>query len=123
MSVVPGAFKPHLQDRFFDLTNRVTTSFTPVGHSADSRGLAQCRDPVYGTPSNAGGGPRPMAGVAEEQKLWGVGSSAIFGAVRVSHAALSPGLMAPSTCHAGDISSAPVFGCLFAVLRYCAKRM
>jgi transposase len=31
------------------LTNRVTTSFTLVGNSADSRRLAQCRDVVYDT--------------------------------------------------------------------------
>jgi len=30
------AFKRHMQDRFFELTNRVTTSFTSVGNSADS---------------------------------------------------------------------------------------
>jgi hypothetical protein len=39
MSAVPWAFKPRLQDCFFDLPNRVTTSFTSVGNSAGSRGL------------------------------------------------------------------------------------
>ena len=29
------------------LPNRVRTSFTLVGNSADSRRLAQCRDPLY----------------------------------------------------------------------------
>jgi hypothetical protein len=32
-----------------DLTNSVTTSFTLVGNSADSRRLAQCRETVYGS--------------------------------------------------------------------------
>jgi hypothetical protein len=36
-----------------NVTNMATTSFTLVGNSADSRGLSQCRDPVYGTPFNA----------------------------------------------------------------------
>ena len=31
-----------------DLTNRVTTSMTPVGNPADSRGLATCCDSLYG---------------------------------------------------------------------------
>jgi hypothetical protein len=32
--------------------NRANTWFTSVGNSADSRGLVQCRDTMYGTPSN-----------------------------------------------------------------------
>jgi hypothetical protein len=32
----------------FDFTNRVTTSLTLVGNFADSRGLAECHDTVYG---------------------------------------------------------------------------
>ena len=32
-----------------DIPNGVTTSFTPVGNSADSRRFAQCCSTVYGT--------------------------------------------------------------------------
>jgi hypothetical protein len=36
-----------------DLPNRVTTSITPVGNAADSRGLAKCCDFVYGNAMSA----------------------------------------------------------------------
>jgi hypothetical protein len=52
-----------------------------------------------------------------------VGSSAMLGAARVSRAALSPGLMAPGTWHAGNIYSTLVFGYPVAVLRPCAKSL
>jgi hypothetical protein len=42
MYSVSLTFKRHMQDDFFDLTNRVTTSFTLVGNEADSRDI----DPV-----------------------------------------------------------------------------
>ena len=52
-----------------DLTNRVTTSFTLVGHSADSRRLAQGRDPVYGTPPHTRL-PPPLEAVGRTP-VWG----------------------------------------------------
>jgi hypothetical protein len=45
-----------------DLPNRVTTSFTLMRNSADSRRLAQCRDTVSCTLSHAGHEPLPNAG-------------------------------------------------------------
>ena len=50
MDSISLSFKHSMQDRFpcvCDLPNRVKASFTPVGNSADSRRLAQCRDPLY----------------------------------------------------------------------------
>jgi hypothetical protein len=59
------------------------TSLMLVGHSTDSRRLAQCREPVYGTLSNACGAPRPRAGATEEQKLLAVGSGALLRPIRM----------------------------------------
>jgi hypothetical protein len=47
-AILPGAVKGH------PLANMATTSFTPVGNSADSRGVAHCRATVCCTPPNHG---------------------------------------------------------------------
>jgi hypothetical protein len=60
------------------------TSLTPAGNSADSRGVAECRDTVYCTPPNAAPQPLPIAAATQGRRLLAVGSSAWFGAVSLA---------------------------------------